>query len=306
MRHKKFPRHMFIIVFFLLSSFSCSEALVNKNYKKEKKVVLKKNASSDDYYNSCLKTFATIKSSKLEDQLIKNVCRLTNKRNDECVSINGKELFHFEKLSDKNSARKVLVFAAFHGDETEGAIVASHWIERLEKIDSRNSWRILPIMNPDGASLKTRQNQNGVDINRNFPTKDWKDLALKYWKNKTNSNKRRYPGVSGGSESETQCAISHVEDFKPDLVIAIHTPYGLLDFDGPQISFPKFAHLRWRKLGTFPGSLGRYMWVDRNIPVLTVELSASAKLLEDIDKIYSLQDLSGMIAIQSSNYLEKI
>ncbi|MFT6258033.1 MAG: hypothetical protein ACJAT8_002578, partial [Cellvibrionaceae bacterium] len=28
-----------------------------------------------------------------------------------------------------------------------------------------------------------RQNGRGVDLNRNLPSKDWDDLALKYWEN---------------------------------------------------------------------------------------------------------------------------
>jgi murein peptide amidase A len=33
--------------------------------------------------------------------------------------------------------------------------------------------------------------------------------------------------------------------------------------------------MRWKRLGNYPGSLGRYAWAERNIPVLTIELPAT-------------------------------
>lgn len=46
--------------------------------------------------------------------------------------------------------------------------------------------------------------------------------------------------------------------------------------------------LPWKRLGTFPGSLGRYLWDERGIPVLTIELKP-----EPIDK-----NLNGFLKLQ--------
>jgi hypothetical protein len=191
-----------------------------------------------------------------------------------------------------------------HGDERPSGSVNRAWLTRLNLIDPRNSWRVIPIANPDGMKANTRYNSHKVDLNRNFPSKDWDHTALSYWRKSTKSDARRFPGDSAGSESETQCLMAHIADFKPDFVISIHTPLGVLDFDGPKVSNPGFKPLPWVGLGNFPGSLGRYMWEDRKVPVLTIELKGNTgiKKLEDFDH---LQDIAGTVAIQASKVLQK-
>lgn len=216
----------------------------------------------------------------------------------ECLSEKNIPIFHYDKISHSLNPLKILVFATTHGDEPSSTKIAYNWIERLKTIDSRSSWRIVPVLNPDGLKLKTRMNANKVDINRNFPTRDFETHALKYWKEKKKSAPRRFPGLKGGSERETKCAIAHIEDYKPDFVISIHAPYGILDFDGPGGSKPFFKHLAWRRLGHFPGSLGRYLWYDRKIPVLTIELK-SATEVPSVEVMHELQDVSGSLAIRS-------
>ncbi len=219
-------------------------------------------------------------------------------------SVNGQPIFHFQKTSPQVGAEKILVFGLVHGDEPESGVLARTWMERLTKIDSRSSWRIIPISNPDGVDKKTRMNARGVDLNRNFPTKDWSYSAHTYWKTKKKGDPRRYPGPSASSEPETRCYLSHIADFSPTFIISLHTPYGLLDFDGPQLAFPPFKNLPWSRLGHFPGSLGRYMWYDQGVPVLTVELTKKVNI-NNIEELYNLQDLAGLVAIRSVKFLKK-
>ncbi|MCB0422626.1 MAG: DUF2817 domain-containing protein [Bdellovibrionales bacterium] len=221
-----------------------------------------------------------------------------------CQSTLGEPIFYFEKLaSSSNSAKKILTMSLIHGDETSSGTVSRSWISRLVDLDSRNSWRVIPIVNPDGFKANTRTNANKVDVNRNFPTANWESQAIARWKRSKNSDPRRYPGPSPASEKETQCLLKHFSDFQPDFIISVHTPLGILDFDGPKhLSFPKFSPLPWISLGNYPGSLGRYMWKDRQVPVLTIELKGSEGIsrLEEFDR---LQDISGTVAIQSDRYL---
>jgi len=221
---------------------------------------------------------------------------------ESCVSKNGKPIFHFDRISKRKKPQRILVKSLIHGDELASGTVAASWMARLQSLSPRNTWRVIPISNPDGWEQKTRQNANGVDLNRNFPSKDWEELALKWWKTKKRKDPRRYPGPSAASESETKCYIAHIEEFDPDFIISIHTPLGLLDFDGPKIPAPKFKPLPWQSLGTYPGSLGRYMWKDKNVPVLTIELRGSngVNSLESFDH---LQDISGTVAIQAGRLL---
>ena len=85
------------------------------------------------------------------------------------------------------------------------------------------------------------------------------------------------------------CALKHIHDFNPEFVVSIHTPLHVLDFDGPKVTPPIYSYLPWKRLGNFPGSLGRFLWVEKNIPVLTTELkqnlppnSTPFELLQDV------------------------
>jgi murein peptide amidase A len=226
---------------------------------------------------------------------------------DGCQSVNGDPIFHYDKevaSAASTPNKKILVISLIHGDETPATSVARAWVTRLERIDPRNSWRVIPIANPDGNKARTRTNANKVDLNRNFPSEHWDREALHRWKIQTKSDPRRYPGPKSGSEPETQCLVSHLSKFKPDFIISVHTPLGVLDFDGPKVKNPSFSPLPWVSLGNYPGSLGRYMWVNNKVPVLTIELKGNdgLKKLEEFDR---LQDITGTIAIQADQMIKK-
>lgn len=220
-----------------------------------------------------------------------------------CVSEKGAKIFHYDKQAkaDEKAPKKILVFSLIHGDEFPSGVVARAWMERLTLIEPRNIWRVIPVLNPDGVKAGTRVNANGVDVNRNFPSNDWNEKAIQYWEKNTKKDKRRNPGLKPASEKETLCAMAHIDDFNPDLILSIHTPYNVLDFDGPKIAPPAFKHIPWKNLGNYPGSLGRYMWVDRSKPTLTIELRGN-EVPEQLEKFDQLQDITGDIA----NSAEKI
>lgn len=228
-----------------------------------------------------------------DDKLLTKACEKV-KVEALCVSAEGRPIYHYDKPSSTPGAKKVLVFSLIHGDETPAGTVGRYWMERLEGIDPRNSWRVIPVVNPDGVKYKTRTNANKIDINRNFPTKDWDVGAIENWKRTTKSNPRRFPGEVAASEPETKCALHHLEDFQPDFIVSVHTPLKVLDFDGPKVSPPpKFDYLPWKSLGNYPGSLGRYMWLERQTPVLTMELKES--LPPNLSPFEKLQDIIGSL-----------
>lgn len=244
----------------------------------------------------CQEQLAKIPSPK-EMEAVSNLCAEVKQLND-CQSEKKNPIFHFERTGTDKDGKKILALSLIHGDEGPSGEVTKSWIARLMRIEPRNSWRVIPIANPDGFANKARVNENGVDLNRNFPTKEWDEKALKEWRVNTKSDPRRFPGKKAVSENETKCILQHFEDFKPDFVISIHTPIGVLDFDGPAVKIPKFSPLPWSPLGNFPGSLGRYLWKDNNVPVLTIELKGNVgvKKLEELDR---LQDISGTLAIEA-------
>lgn len=241
----------------------------------------------------CVLDLAKLPGPK-NDKFLRSACEKV-KQVDECVSVEGRPIYHYEKAARDDKGQRVIVFSLIHGDEVHAGSVGRYWMERLEDINPRNAWRVVPILNPDGLLKRTRTNANHIDLNRNFPTKDWEDEAIKIWREKLGSNPRRNPGPSAGSEPETKCALKHIEDFKPHIVVSIHTPLRVLDFDGPKIKPPKFDYLPWKSLGHYPGSLGRYMWFERSTPVLTTELGSS--LPKSYGPFEQLQDLIGQLVI---------
>lgn len=183
--------------------------------------------------------------------------------------------------------KRVLIFGAIHGDEISAVSTVFRWIDFLDRVKAdsflrETTFMFFPLVNPDGffSSPRTRTNAAGVDVNRNFGTKEWSEKALLYWKKKASADPRRYPGPKAQSEPETQMVEKAVEDFRPDLIISVHAPYKVVDHDGP-ISFPDLkSPLPVRTLGAYPGSLGTYAGIDRNIPVVTPELPNAKQLPE--------------------------
>lgn len=238
-----------------------------------------------------------------DDEEIRKVCAKVAVF-EGCRSVNGAPIYHYDSLSSNERSKRILVFALIHGDEGPSGSVARLWMERLNKIEPRNNWRVVPVLNPDGWEAKTRMNANKIDLNRNFPTKNWETESVARWKQKKH-DPRRFPGKVAGSEPETNCALAHIDDFQPGFIISIHTPYGILDFDGPPMHFPSFEPLRWFSLGNYPGSMGRYMWAERRVPVLTIELKGNENIASKLEQFDHLQDISGTVAIQSERILKR-
>lgn len=179
--------------------------------------------------------------------------------------------------------RRVLVLGGIHGDELTSSTLAIYWLQMLqnspESTPRRSTyWRFVPLLNPDGllTTPPSRTNANGVDLNRNFPTPRWLTEAPQYWAQRTRKDPRRFPGPRALSEPETRYAEHLIRSWKPHLIVSIHAPFGVLDFDSPpgQAHTPprKLGKLYLQQVGVYPGSLGNYAGVHLGIPVVTVEL----------------------------------
>lgn len=209
-------------------------------------------------------------------------------------SIQGKSLAYkdFEPLSERTPLGRVLVIGGIHGDEFSSVSVVFKWMEILQEHHSGLfHWRFIPAANPDGLLMKKSQRQNfsGVDLNRNFPTTDWGKSAMEYWKKRTYSNPRRYPGKTANSEPETQFLVEQIAEFAPDVIISMHAPYHLVDYDGPPSAPDKLGSLYLRQLGVYPGSLGNYIGVDQKKPIVTVELKSAGIMPSpgEIDRMWT-------------------
>jgi len=178
-------------------------------------------------------------------------------------------------LEERKPQAKILMLGGIHGDEYSSVTIMFKWMTILDKYHSGLfHWKVAPLVNPDGLLQKKSQriNANGVDINRNFPNNGNPDASIEYWKVRAYSDPRRYPGPTPASEAETQWVIELIRDFKPDAIVAVHAPYGIVDYDGPPQPPSHLGPLYLKLLGTYPGSLGNYAGLQQKIPVVTIEL----------------------------------
>ncbi|MBO6273667.1 DUF2817 domain-containing protein [bacterium] len=183
-------------------------------------------------------------------------------------------------LSSKS--KQTLVIGVVHGDEPQGEFLINKYLEE----NLKNEVLFIPCLNPDGKALKTRTNSNEVDLNRNFPTKNWV----------LGERDNYFGGESPASEIETQFVINIIKKYNPKSIITLHTPYKIVNYDGPAkdlaemiskiINYPIEESIGYPT----PGSFGTYAGVERNIPIITLEMDEEIpveNLYEPIEKIFN-------------------
>ncbi len=218
------------------------------------------------------------------------LCQAAQMQPSGARSVNGYPLFqrdisarledHLHTDQPKPRRRpRVLVIGGIHGDELSSTSLAFHWIALAVDTGGDMDWRFVPAVNPDGLlqPRPSRTNARGVDLNRNFPTPGWVKDAPEYWAKRTKKDPRRYPGPAALSEPETRFLQDTMDRWKPDLIVSVHAPYGVLDYDGPSIPPERLGRLFLDRVGIFPGSLGHYGGVHRGVPVVTIELPSAIR-----------------------------
>ncbi len=224
-------------------------------------------------YQACQKISQKLASVSLSE------CKSLNLKPSGFNSVNDFPILikEYPPLKVKKTKGRILLVGGTHGDELASISIVFKWMKTLQKHHSGLfHWHVIPLMNPDGALVKkqNRLNANGVDLNRNFLTPGAKGSALAYWKNSTYYNQRRYPGKHPLSEPETQWLKQEIDTFKPDVIISVHAPYSLVDYDAPDRKKApnRIGYLHKNLMGTYPGSLGNYAGIHLGIPVITLEL----------------------------------
>jgi len=180
----------------------------------------------------------------------------------------------YPPLPSRKPISRILLIGGTHGDEYASVSVVFKWMQTLDIYHSGMfHWHVAPLINPDGLLQKHSQrlNARSVDLNRNMPTPDWHEKTREYWKN-TNKDPRRYPGAAPLSEPESRWLYEEIRSFKPHVIISVHAPFGVLDFDGPPVGPSRLGYLNLQLIGTYPGSLGNCAGIQHQIPVITVEL----------------------------------
>lgn len=185
-----------------------------------------------------------------------------------------------------------LVIGVFHGDEPQGKFL----IEEYIKNNDNKNILFIPCLNPDGMALNRRTNANNVDLNRNFPTKNW---GKNEGENATCDDEKTayFGGKAPASEIETRFIIEVIEEYKPSLILTLHAPYKVVNYDGPAkdiaekiakiIGYPAEGSIGYPT----PGSFGTYAGVERNIPTITLELDETCPLEDLISPVSKIFDI---------------
>lgn len=168
----------------------------------------------------------------------------------------------------------VLIIGGVHGDEIEGVWCAHAILRRaIDAFDLSIRLTIVPQFNFDGVLMRERKNSNGVDLNRNLPSKDWThDVA----------EPRYFPGPAAASEFENRGLVRWLDKNKPDLIISLHSWKPMLNINGTFTSHNRRCveaisrHTGYEIVETigYPtlGCLGTYAGLERGWPTLTYEI----------------------------------
>lgn len=189
---------------------------------------------------------------------------------------------------------RVLLIGGIHGDELTSPAVVFKWLQWMHMPPAQDfHWSVAPVVNPDGflAPKARRMNANGVDLNRNFPTPNWHKEAPQYWIQRTGRDPRRFPGKAPLSEPESRWVNDEIMRFKPDVIISVHAPFGVLDFDGPVQPPRNFGRLVFTPVGVYPGSLGNYSGMHKNVPIITIELPHALSMPSEAEARRIWQDM---------------
>ena len=165
-----------------------------------------------------------------------------------------------------------LIMGAIHGNEPTSAVVAERLLEHLRAHPERLEGRcvaILTVANPDGLARRLRTNTRLVDLNRNFPAANWGKTRRGVY----------FGGTAAASEPETVALMKLFDDLKPARVVSIHSmDKPCNNYDGPAKAIAEMmsglnGYVAKDNIGyPTPGSLGSWAGIDRQIPMITLEL----------------------------------
>lgn len=168
------------------------------------------------------------------------------------------------KIKKNETDKKILIIGVFHGDEPQGEYFINSYFKKSLK-PGKNSLYFIPKLNPSGF----RKNLNKVDLNRNFPTKNWE---------LNDKNSDYFGGFSPSSEPETKFLVDLINTNDFSAIVTIHAPYKTVNYDGPAevlaqkiseiIGYPPSSDIGYAT----PGSFGTYCGKERQIPTITIEI----------------------------------
>lgn len=176
--------------------------------------------------------------------------------------------YHFVPPQYATPKPAAILFGAIHGDEPLGAhCLAQLALELTARPPGRDTW-LIPALNLDGLAGGSKNNANDVDLNRNFAASSW-----------TAEHKPGYfPGPAPESEPETQALVALIERTGATRLIALHSPFRTVNWDGAGEALATAMAERNGYGATAdigyptPGSFGSKYGADLGSEVITLEI----------------------------------
>jgi protein MpaA len=169
----------------------------------------------------------------------------------------------------------LLVMASMHGDECESTVVLSEALRSVP--EDALAMPVILAVNPDGMALGTRGNANGVDLNRNWPTRNWTPDTVFYKAHgETVRDIALSPGAEPASEPETRTLLDLVQALRPAAIVSLHAPLGCVEdpdqkplarWIAHEVGLPLVPDVGYLT----PGSFGTWS-VEQGINIITWEL----------------------------------
>ena len=166
-------------------------------------------STSSSTTTSTSSTTTTTSTSTVAVQATVGLLDLSADRIELGVSAGGRPIV--AEQSGTPGGRRVLVIGVIHGDEDAGMAIVDEL--RAEPVPDGVELWIVESMNPDGQTNQVRSNDNGVDLNRNFPYK-WGPIGV--------PGDSQFAGTGPASEPETQAMVNFMTQLQPDITIWYH------------------------------------------------------------------------------------